>query len=179
MKIAAQIVGLLVVFFSLASFQLKKRRNIMLFQITASFLSAMQFLLLKSFTGMVLDLIAVARTFVCANNQKRWAASRWWLAGFILVMIVSGVYTWEGYWSVFAILGSCLSTVALWMKKEKRIRLISLAVGPCWIVYNLIVGAYAGALNEVLAMISILIGLWRLDRKKNLPETVPETGGKE
>jgi len=54
----------------------------------------------------------------------------------------------------------------LWMKQEKHIRLISLTVGPCWMVYNVVTGAYTGALNELLAMTSIVIGLIRHDRKK-------------
>ena len=57
------------------------------------------------------------------------------------------------------------------MKKEKNIRLISLTVGPCWLVYNLVKGAWSGALNEVLAMTSIVIGLLRNDTgKKNETE---------
>ena len=41
--------------------------------------------------------------------------------------------------------------------------MISLFVGPCWLVYNLIHGAYTGAVNEALAMTSIIIGMIRYD----------------
>lgn len=57
------------------------------------------------------------------------------------------------------------------MTKEKYIRLISLAVGPCWLVYNLAVGAFTGALNEVFAMTSIVIGLVRNDIRKKAPKS--------
>ena len=80
-------------------------------------------------------------------------------------MVASGIYTYENGWSLLPIAGSVLSTVALWMKDPKKIRLISLLVGPCWIVYNLVHGAHTGALNEVLAMSSIILGLVRHDRK--------------
>ena len=78
-------------------------------------------------------------------------------------MIVTGIFTWQNAWDLLPIAGSILSTVALWMKKEKNIRLISLTVGPCWLIYNLVKGAWSGALNEVLAMTSIVIGLLRND----------------
>ncbi len=82
-------------------------------------------------------------------------------------MIAVGVVTWQNAWSILPMIGSILSTIALWMKKSSQFRLISLFVGPCWLVYNLVIGAYTGALNEVLAMGSIVIGMIRHDRKKD------------
>ena len=52
------------------------------------------------------------------------------------------------------------------MKKASHIRLVSLSVGPCWMVYNIVKGAYSGALNELMAMTSIVIGMLRHDRKQ-------------
>ena len=117
-------------------------------------------------TGGCLDLISFIRTLIFANNTKRWAKSRLWLYGFILIMIATGIITWKDGWSILPIIGAILSTIALWMTKEKYIRLTSLAVGPCWMVYSLVTGAYSGALNELLAMASITIGFLRHDRKK-------------
>ena len=82
-------------------------------------------------------------------------------------MIVTGIFTWTNWWDILPILGSILSTIALWMKSEKKIRLISLSVGPCWLIYNLVKGAWSGALNEILAMLSIIIGYLRNDVKRN------------
>lgn len=166
MNIAAQIVGIVGMVLSLLSFQLKKRKHIMLFQMTASLMFSAQLFMVGAITGGCLDLISFIRTLIFANNSKKWASSKWWLVGFILVMIATGLLTWKDGWSVLPIISSILSTVALWMKQVKHIRLISLAVGPCWMVYNVVTGAYTGALNELLAMISIVIGLIRHDRKK-------------
>ena len=151
---------------SLLSFQLKKRKHIMLFQMTASLMFSAQLFMVGAITGGCLDMISFIRTLIFANNNKKWASSKCWLFGFIAVMIATGLLTWKDGWSVLPIIGSILSTVALWMKQEKHIRLISLTVGPCWMVYNVVTGAYTGALNELLAMTSIVIGLIRHDRKK-------------
>jgi len=166
MNIAAQIVGIVGMVLSLLSFQLKKRKHIMLFQMTASLMFSAQLFMVGAITGGCLDMISFIRTLIFANNNKKWASSKWWLFGFIAVMIATGLLTWKDGWSVLPIIGSILSTVALWMKQEKHIRLISLTVGPCWMVYNGVTGAYTGALNELLAMTSIVIGLIRHDRKK-------------
>lgn len=166
MNITAQIVGIAGIVLSLLSFQFSKRKHIMLSQMLASLLFSLQLFMVGAITGGCLDLISFVRTLIFSNNTKQWAKSRLWLFGFILLMIVTGIFTWKDGWSILPIIGSVLSTVALWMTKEKHIRLISLAVGPCWFVYNIVKGAYTGALNEVFAMISIVIGMLRHDKNK-------------
>ncbi|MBE6591046.1 MAG: YgjV family protein [Ruminococcaceae bacterium] len=164
MNLPAQIVGVIGIVFSLLSFQFSSRKLILLFQMTASLMFSLQLFMVNAITGGCLDLISFVRTLFFLNNTKKWASSRVWLFVFIALMVASGIYTYENGWSLLPIAGSVLSTVALWMKDPKKIRLISLLVGPCWIVYNLVHGAHTGALNEVLAMSSIILGLVRHDR---------------
>ena len=123
-------------------------------------------------TGGCIDSISFVRTVVFSQNDKKWASTPVWLGIFILAMIGIGILTWQDGWSLLPIIGSVLSTVALWMKKSKHIRAISLFVGPCWLVYNLIHGAYTGALNEILAMGSIIIGILRHDVNRKKPFTM-------
>ena len=163
--IIAQIAGVLGIVFSLLSFQMKERKKYMLCQIIAIVLFIIQLLLLGAITGGVLDIISLIRTVIFMFNNKKWASSPVWLFAFILAMIAVGVFTWQDLWSILPIIGSILSTVAQWMRKTKHIRAISLAVGPCWLIYNLVHGAYSGALNEVFAMTSIIIGIIRYDIK--------------
>ena len=170
MNIPAQIVGTVGLICSLLSFQQKEKKMVMFFQMTASALFCIQLFMVGAITGAYLDLISSVRTIVFAlfmTTNKKWAASPVWPLLFIVALVVVGIYTWQDGWSILAILGSVLSTVALWMKKASHIRLISLSVGPCWMIYNIVNGAYTGAMNELLAMTSIVIGMLRHDRKKS------------
>jgi len=171
MEIAAHIVGVAGIVCSLLSFQQKKRQMVMIFQMLASGLICIQFFMLNAITGGVLDFISFFRTVVFMNNSKKWASSPVWLWVFIAAMIVTGIFTWQNAWDILAILGSVLSTVALWMKKASLIRGISLFVGPCWIVYSIARGAYSSILNELLAMASIIIGMLRHDKKKKTTQS--------
>lgn len=162
----AQIIGVMVIACSVLSYQQKERKRILLFLMVAQLLSMLQLLCLNAVTGACLDLISFARTLIFSRNKdKKWASSGIWLYGFAAVMIVTGILTWDNIFSVFAIMGSVLSTFALWMTEEKKIRRISMLVGPCWIVYCIANGAVAGAVNELIAMASIMIGMLRHDRK--------------
>ena len=80
-------------------------------------------------------------------------------------MIITGILTWQNYWSILPIVGSLLSTLALWMKKAKYIRIISLFVGPCWLIYNAFSGSVGGVITEVIAFCSAVIGVIRHDIK--------------
>ena len=169
MNIPAQIVGLVGLACSLLSFQQKERKMVMLFQMTASALFCIQLFMVGAITGAYLDLISSVRTIVFAlfmTTKKKWASSPVWPLLFIAALVITGISTWQDGWDILPILGAVLSTVALWMKKASHIRLVSLTVGPCWMIYNIVKGAYSGALNELLAMASILIGMLRHDRKK-------------
>ena len=61
------------------------------------------------------------------------------------------------------IAGVLFESASGWMKKEKAIRLVSLCGVPCWLVYNVISGAYASAIGSVLALISIISALIRYE----------------
>lgn len=173
---AAQVVGFISLVFALLSFQQKGRFRIMLFQVIASLTYSLQYFMMGAIVGGCLDLISFGRTVVFSQREtKRWARSGWWLVLFVLLLGAAGVITgfmsseehsWGGrlFWiNILAIAGALLSTVALWMRDGGLIRLISLFVGPCWIIYNTVVGSYFGVLSEAIAMISIIVGIIRYD----------------
>ncbi len=166
-KIIAEIIGVIGIVCSLLSFQCEQRKKVMLFQVTASFMFTTQLFLVGAMTGACLDLINFVRSLIFSIDKK-WARSKWWLVLFMVILVGSGIATWKDAYSILPIIGSLLSTVALWMKTSKKIRLISFFSGPCWLVYNMVNGAYSAAINEVIAMTSILIGMLRHDIKRNI-----------
>ncbi len=166
-KIIAEIIGVIGIVCSLLSFQCEQRKKVMLFQVTASFMFTTQLFLVGAMTGACLDLINFVRSLIFSIDKK-WARSKWWLVLFMAILVGSGIATWKDAYSILPIIGSLLSTVALWMKTSKKIRLISFFSGPCWLVYNMVNGAYSAAINEVIAMTSILIGMLRHDIKRNI-----------
>lgn len=161
---AAQAIGLLALILSLVSFQMKKRRTILLFQMLASLACAVSLIMLGGITGGILDVVAFSRTLVFSLSDKyRWAGSKICLGSYFALIIAVGIVSWDtgSIASLFAILGTLLSTLALYMKNERTLRIISLFVGPMWIIYNLIYSSAFGILNELIAMTSIVIALIR------------------
>ena len=172
----AQAIGALALILSLISFQMKERRTILLFQMLASLSCAVSLIMLGGIAGGILDVVAFSRTLVFSlSDRYKWAGSKICLFSYFALIIAVGILTWESgsIATLFAILGTLLSTLALFMKSERNIRLISLLVAPPWIAYNLIHSSCFGILNELIAMTSIIIALFRMrkSRSQNIEST--------
>ena len=51
------------------------------------------------------------------------------------------------------------------MKNEKLLRIITLPSCVFWIIYNVTVGSIAGVLTDSLALVSLLIAMYKFDIK--------------
>ena len=165
MYIAAQIVGILAVVTFLLSYQLKKRKNIILVNATSSVLYVLQYIMLGAFEGAVLDVLSTLSTVAAHNKDKKPIKNHTKLALICMnaLIFIAGMSLYENIFSLFPIAGAILQTSALWITKEKSIRLVSFFGAPCWLVYNLTSHAYGSALGSVLCMISIGIAIYRYD----------------
>ncbi|MBQ7381200.1 MAG: YgjV family protein [Clostridia bacterium] len=166
-SVLIQSVGWLALVCSAISFQQKKRVAILLWQATATLVSSIYLFLLGAYEGACLDLLSFVGKMIFSKGGAvlRVPLSVWRIV-FLAAMLVAGVLTWADIYSLLAILASCLSVLALSMKNPTHIRIISLFVGPCWIVYNWIYHAYPSILMECIALTSIIIGIIRYDIKK-------------
>ena len=53
--------------------------------------------------------------------------------------------------------------LALWLRKERNIRFVSLAGAPFWLAYNLYSAAYGSAIGNVITLVSISVAILRYD----------------
>ncbi len=156
------------------SFQQNKRNRIIGFQIGAATLFIIHYICLgftsgaDAFTGAALNFIGLSRSVVFINNDKKWAKSPVWLVFFIIVSVIAGVLTWEGWYSFLPPTAMILTTISYWMKNETKIRFITFPSSPCWLVFNIITGSFAGVVTECVVMSSLIIAIIRYDvLKKN------------
>ena len=164
----AHIFGILAVISFLLSFQFKTRRNIIAVNLTSRILYIIQYILLGAFSGAVLDFSGFVLSFFARYKEKEFASKHFYLiiAGVIILLTSIGLCFYEDIFSLFAILGIIFEIVALWLTKEKNIRILSLISAPFWLIYNLKNMAYGSVLGNILVMISIAVAMIRLDFKK-------------
>ena len=166
MQTAAFITGLCAVAFCLLCYQFRKRKAIIACNVISRVLYVLQYLLLFAFEGAAMDLSAIPASMLAARKHSPFIAKHkvlFWAAGNAAVIVI-GLIFWKNIISLLPIIGVLFEINALWMTKEKHIRLVSLASVPFWMSYNLLCGAYGSVIGNVLMIGSILMAMYRHDR---------------
>ena len=170
--IIPQIVGLAAVATFLLSYQQKKRRNIILMNVTSRFLYILQYLLLGAFSGMALDVLGALSSVVAGKKDRPFVAKHLKLIIILLngSMIAAGITICiinKSLLDLLPIAGVLLHTGAVWISDERIIRRVSLLGSPFWFIYNFASRAYGSAIGDLLSMVSIITAMIKFREKKS------------
>lgn len=172
-NLIAQILGILALVTSIICYQFNSQKKILIAQIVASVLFTVNLALLGGMSGALLNIHGICRalTFYAVNsgNNKSEtsirARSRFWAGFYVLAAFICTAVTYQSPLDILPLIGQSCTTVAYSMKDPAKIRRLTLPSPPCWFVYHLSQGNIGGTLNEIFVIASILIGMFRFDRK--------------
>lgn len=188
-NILVQAIGFIAIAVNILAVQFNSHGLIMLFKSIGSFLFCIQYLLLSAYTGLVMDLIGVIRNFIFAYNVKKGRSNKWWIIIFSILTAGLGIATiiltwsktisaltrWSSdtailtvlavFISVISIVAKLLTTIGYGAKDPHKVRMINLPSFSLWILYNITVLSIAGAINDGMSIISILIAEYRFRKK--------------
>lgn len=160
--ILAQIIGFIVLGITVISIQFKTKEKILICQIIANILVSIQYFLLNALTGGVVAVINVIRCLIFYYYKKKdKKPSVTFLSIFIVIAIVSGILTWQNVFSIIPIIVTIVFTYGLWQDNVKITRICTAITAGNWTIYNVIVKAYAGALQYLAECISAIIAMIR------------------
>lgn len=165
MEIFANVIGLIGVVLFVLSYQLKRRRGIIICNASSRLLYVIQYLLLGAYEGALLDVVAFFVSLLCFGSNKGFMKKHFGLA-FVLsnILIIGfGMTTYKNLFSLLPILGVIFETMALWLKNERNIRVVSLLGAPFWLVYNFVNMAYGSCVGNLITLVSIAVAIIRYD----------------
>lgn len=168
--ILAQICGVIALILTVISVQFKTKEKIVMCSVLANIVVAIQYFLLGALTGAVISVINTIRCLVFYFfKKKNMKPSVIVLIIFEILAIISGSISWQNMWSLIPITVTVIYTYGLWQDNIKVIRITTGIVGFGWAVYDIVVRAYVGALQETSQLISAIIALYRnKENKKEL-----------
>lgn len=177
-RILAQVIGIAAMGFNILSYQRKTRSGAIAFQFCGSFLFAVNFWLLGATMGCILNLISTVRAAVFLNRDRAKANHPAWLVFFLSTFALSYILTFTVLGKeatlfnliieFLPVIGMTATTLSFRKHDAATIRRYGLISSPCWLIYNIAVFSLGAILCEVMSLGSILIGIFRLDRKKTL-----------
>jgi hypothetical protein len=169
LDVTTQVLGHIAVILLFFSFQIDNRKGILGLLIAAMFFLAAHQFLLGAFVGAVANGLTIIRNLTFRyKNEKPILQHFSWPYIFSLILLSTSVLLWQGWFSILPALAVIASTFALWMNDTKTIRILSL-IGPfLWLPYAFIIDSLPTILIQVVIISSILIAMFRFDRKKVL-----------
>ena len=79
-----------------------------------------------------------------------------------ILQMITLIVTWEGWWSVLPVAATIAATIGGYTYNARKIRVVGLFVNsPLWIIYNIIVGSWAGVLDELVTQASMILSIFR------------------
>ncbi len=166
-----QLIGFLALFAGVISFQFKSHKNIMICKSSSEFLFTVQYALLDAWTAVVLSLISVFRNLLFRKLVKENRSTKPAIMAFGVMVLATGVFTYDGFLTLLPIASKLLSTISYGMKQERRLRMIAIPSSVFWVIYNLAVGSIAGALTDSLTLVSIFVAIYKYDIRKGNRDT--------
>lgn len=117
--------------------------------------------LLGAATGAVSYLINTFRSF-CLSSRYDFLRSRAIGAVICVFQILALVFTWSGWLSVLPVAANIATTIGGYTCNARTIRSVGMFINsPLWIAYDIIVGSWAGILDEIATEASILLSIFR------------------
>ena len=84
-----------------------------------------------------------------------------------LMQAAALIFTWSGWLSLLPVAANIAATIGGYTHNAQKIRIAGMAINsPLWIIYDIIVGSWAGILDEVVSEISMAISVWRYGWKE-------------
>ena len=162
MMAIGQVLGLILSCFSFFIFFAKTRRGILTAKLICDIGYCFQQLMIGAPTGALLDVIAAFREVIFYHRQtKPWAAHRFWLWFFAVLMGLSPVFTWSGPVSLLPAFGSVIAVFSFYCLKPLHIRLLGLLATLPWFAYAIVTDNYGLILSSIIQLVSIFLGLYR------------------
>jgi hypothetical protein len=169
-----QLIGYVGTACALTSYQCKKNRNYFLFQMGCGIAFTVQFALLSSWAGMLLNIFSILRGIIFALGDKCKKPVYLWLMEFCFAAscIAAPLFFGEKWWiAALLFIAQGGGTLAMWSRNGKTIRIAQLSfISPLWIVNNVYYASIGGVICEVFNMLSVIVSFIRF-RKTGYDKT--------
>lgn len=141
------------------SYQMKTAKGILFFQIITALIFSAHYFLIGAMTAMALNLVAAIKCVCYYIRNSRQSNGLFVPFFFTVLVLVTSVLTWDGWYSAFIMTGLSVHAISLSLSKPQTIRKLTLIKSPLCLVYNTCVLSVGGIIFEMSSLISAIIGI--------------------
>ena len=150
-------------------YQQKERKPLLFWKLATDCVWLLHYLFLGAYSACAITVVAIFRSAVFLNAEKKWAQGRSWLYIFLAATLLLSLLAWQGPCSLLTLVSSILCIIAYWLKTPRMTRILSLPAAFLVLIYNIAFHSREGVLCELFIITSAVIGIIRHAFQKKAP----------
>lgn len=169
----SQIFTILMYVLLAVTYYAKDRKKVLVFSFLSLIANVIAYILLNAYTGIAMCIVALFRNIYFLVDEKKNGISDKIgkkdiivLIILIIAILISTIFTYEGFLSLLSVFATTIYTYSVWQKKTLVYKFCGIPVSILWILYNLYIKSIFGVILESILLISSIIG-YILELKAN------------
>lgn len=159
--ILIQAVGFLGTILYFFSCQCKSNKKLFQTQLVSYICYTLHLFLLGATTGGISYILNMIRSF-CLGSENAFLKSRIMCGILCMLQVATLFFTIEKWWSVLPVMANIAATIGGYTHNGLTFRVVGMFVNsPLWVIYDVIVGSWAGILDEVACELSMAVSIVR------------------
>ena len=167
MIITGQILGWVAALLTFLSYQCKEHKTLIVVQTLSTLSICISYLFLDAMSGMVLNIVCIVRNFIIYRKDIKFFSHPIWAYILAGVMGLMGAVSWQSPMSLLIIIALMINTLFLYYPNVQNLRKSILLTSGMILIYNVYYTVWGGVVNELIAIISSIIGIYRYKSKQS------------
>lgn len=163
LKLVTEALGVIGIIAAVLSFQCAKHKRLLFLRTVNEFSFGIQYFLLGAYTGMAMNMVGCVRNIIFSRLVEKGKSTVPMRILFSALFVAFSIFTWAGPKSILVGAAKVISTAAYGSSKTATVRIMVFFTSATWLFYNYMVGSYSGCICEGLTLISVIIGIIRID----------------
>jgi len=170
--IVIQSIGILGTVLFFLSYQCKQNKNLFRVQFVSYLCYTLHLLMLGAITGGVSYVLNTLRSF-CLGSKHAFLKGKLMCAVICALQVLTLIFTWNKWWSILPVAANIAATIGGYTYNGQKIRIAGMFINsPLWIIYDILVGSWAGIIDEIVTEAYMILSIYRygwknLDGKDN------------
>jgi hypothetical protein len=161
MTIAGQIMGWVAALITFLSYQCKEHKKLLVVQTLSTLSICISYLLLGAWSGMLLNVVCIIRNFIIYRKDIKIFSYGFWPYALAALMGLMGALSWQGPMSLLIIVALAVNTLFLYFPNVQNLRKSIVITSTMVLIYNAYFSVWGGVFNELIAISSSIIGIYR------------------
>ena len=137
----------------------------MIIQTLATLLTCISYFFLGAKSGFLLNIVCIIRNVIFYFQKGKSTKNTITAICLAIVMVILGVFSWQGAVSLLIIVALSVNTVFLSLPNPQTLRKSIIVTSSLILLYNVFVFSIGGIINEGLAIVSSIIGIIRYKKR--------------